>query len=226
MISIINKSKALLIISLIICSIVTSYANTKIKSIVGKNDSVSNYAIPENPNDISPLLIGEIIPAAMLQNINGDEIDLAQKFKSKPTVLIFYRGGWCPFCSKQLASLQEISSGLVDLGYQIIAVSTDKPEILQYTKETESLNYELLSDSNLKLAMEMGLAFKAPKSYNQFLPETTGGKNINLLLPVPAVFIVDKMGKINFEYINPNYKERINPKLLMSVAETLISDLK
>jgi peroxiredoxin len=40
-------------------------------------------------------------------------------------------------------------------------------------------------------------------------------------LPVPSVFVVDKAGEILFEYINPNYKKRLNGDLLMAVLKTL-----
>jgi len=38
-------------------------------------------------------------------------------------------------------------------------------------------------------------------------------------LPVPSVFIIDENGIIKFEYVNPNYKERISGKLLLQAAK-------
>lgn len=183
------------------------------------------YTIPQKPEDISPLLNGEKIPMVTLLDMEGKSFNLNTSVAEKPTLIIFYRGGWCPYCSKQLSGLQEIAPDLEKTGYQIIAISTDQPEGLKQSAEKEKLNYTLLSDANLEVSKQFGIAFKAPKSYWEMLPKTTGGKNVDLLLPVPSVFIVDRKGVIHFEYINPDFKQRLNPELLKSVAHSIINDL-
>ena len=84
-----------------------------------------NAQVPQNAEDISPLLIGEKLPEAMLLDEDGKPINLNKEIAKKKTVLVFYRGGWCPFCNMQLASLAEAESEILKLGYQIIAVSPD-----------------------------------------------------------------------------------------------------
>lgn len=49
------------------------------------------------------------------------------------------------------------------------------------------------------------------------LEEASGEKHH--ILPVPAVFIVDDNSVIQFEYVNPNYKVRLNSEILLKVAE-------
>ncbi|WP_313263618.1 peroxiredoxin-like family protein [Sphingobacterium sp.] len=181
--------------------------------------------IPQKAEDISPLLTGEKIPMAMLANQNGKMLDLNKLVAEKPTILIFYRGGWCPYCSKQLAGLEEIAADLNKIGYQLLAVSTDKPDGLMESAQKENLKYTLLSDADVSVAKKFGIAFKAPKGYWDLLPKSSGGKNTELLLPVPSVFILDRKGKINFEYINPDITQRLKPQLLKVVAETIINDL-
>jgi len=48
--------------------------------------------------------------------------------------------------------------------------------------------------------------------------ETASGMNHHIL-PVPAVFIIGKDEIIKYEYINPNYSERLNSDLLLSTAK-------
>lgn len=56
----------------------------------------------------------------------------------KPSIILFYRGGWCPYCNRQLAELKNIEQDLVDLGYQVLAISPESPDRLQEQKlETE-----------------------------------------------------------------------------------------
>lgn len=180
---------------------------------------------PQKAEDISPLLIGESIPSATLQDVEGKAVDLNQLVAAKPTILIFYRGGWCPFCSLQLSGLQDIAPQLEQQGYQLVAVSTDAPEGLVQSATKEKLSYTLLSDADLAASKQFGIAFKAPKGYWEMLPKTTGGKNADLLLPVPSVFIIDTKGVIRFEYINPDFKQRLSPELLTAVATSIQKDL-
>lgn len=182
-------------------------------------------AFPQKPQDISPLLIGETIPTASLMDASGKKFNLNAAVAAKPTILIFYRGGWCPFCSKQLSGLQAIVPDLEKQGYQLIAVSTDKPEGLMQSASKEKLSYTLLSDADLNLSKQFGIAFKAPKGYWEMLPKTTGGMNTDLLLPVPSVFILDRKGAIRFEYINPDFKQRLSAELLTAVTQSIKKDL-
>lgn len=180
--------------------------------------------VPLKPEDISPLLTGEQIPVLRLPRSSGEMFDLNKSVAETPTILVFYRGGWCPYCNRQLSGLQEIEKDLKDLGYQIIAVSTDSPENLSKTMNKEKLSYTLLSDADLNAAKRFGIAFKSPKNYDKFLPETSGGKNIDKLLPVPSVFILNKKGTILFEYINPDITQRMSAPLLKAAAKSLLEE--
>lgn len=180
------------------------------------NDTVTSY--PKKPQDISPLLIGEKIPSVQLPDVQGQPIDLIKKVNAHPTILIFYRGGWCPFCNKHLSGIQQIEPELRSMGYQIIAISTDAPGQLSKTADKQHLTYSLLSDADLAVSKAFGLAYVAPKNYEKTLIEGSNGKNVDKLLPVPSVFIIDTKGVIQFEYVNPDFMQRINPKLLLAAA--------
>lgn len=178
--------------------------------------------IAEKPEDISPLLIGETIPNEQVTTMEGKMVALHDLIKVKPTVLIFYRGGWCPYCNHHLAEMGEAEADILKLGYQILAVSPDDMEHLQATDDKNKLNYQLLSDSKGTLIKAAGLAFKAPERYNKMLVDYSSGNNDGWL-PVPSVFILNTKGEIAFEYINPNYKERMSADLLLAVLKALAS---
>jgi peroxiredoxin len=181
--------------------------------------------IAEKAEDISPLLIGETIPDVQLKTSDGSNINIFDIIGKKPTVFLFYRGGWCPFCNLHLSEIQDVQNDIVNLGYQIIAVSPDSPENIRSTDDGQQLSYTLYSDGDSKFIKSMGLAFKAPEKYTGMLSERSNGQN-NGLLPVPSLFVVDTSGKILFEYINPDYKMRISPGLLLAVLKELKKDLK
>lgn len=209
----------------------TAAASAKTSSLTGveamlTGDTVKMTAgVPLKPEDISPLLVGEQIPVLQLRKSSGENFDLNKSVSETPTILVFYRGGWCPYCSKQLSGLQEIEKDLTKMGYQVIAISTDSPENLSKTMDKQKLSYTLLSDADLNAARRFGIAYKGPKSYDKFLPETSGGKNTDKLLPVPSVFILNKKGNILFEYINPNFMQRLSAPLLKAAAAALREEI-
>jgi peroxiredoxin len=177
---------------------------------------VKGQTIPVNATDISPLLIGEKIPEVMLTDIAGKEVNLIQQVQQKPSVLIFYRGGWCPYCNLHLSELQTIEADIMKAGYQIIAISPDSPESLKASIAKNKLNYMLLSDASSLASKGFGITFQAPERYADMLGKASDGKNTNSL-PVPAVFVINPQGEIIFEYINPDYKKRLKASLLMAV---------
>jgi peroxiredoxin len=119
-----------------------------------------------------------------------------------------------------LAALNDAEKELLNLGYQIIAVSPDTPKNLKTTDDKEKINYTLLSDSDGALTKAMGIAFQAPENYTSIISKSSDGINTTFL-PVPAVFIVDKEGTIQFEYISPDFKHRISNELLVAAARNL-----
>lgn len=188
--------------------------------------SVQSYAqIAEKAADISPLLIGETIPDTELKAPDGNTHKFSGIVGEKATVLLVYRGGWCPFCNAHLSEIQGVQSEVINLGYQIVAVSPDSPENLQVTDEKDKLAYSLYSDADGKLIQSLGIAFKAPERYSGMLNKSSGGLNDGFL-PVPSVFIVDTSGKILFEYINPDYKIRLSAGLLLAVLKELKNEKK
>lgn len=176
--------------------------------------------LPKTPFEISPLLVSEKIPYLSLKSVDNVDVNLSELFANKKTILVFYRGGWCPYCNLHLAALGESEKELLSLGYQIIAVSPDSPKSLKTTDDKDKINYTLLSDSDGALSKAVGIAFQAPDNYKPIIVEGSEGVN-KTFLPVPAVFIVDKEGTIQFEYISPDFKHRISNELLIAAAKSL-----
>lgn len=51
-------------------------------------------SVPNAPDQICPLPIGSALPALQLQGLDAKPFDLATAIKAKPTILIYFRGGW------------------------------------------------------------------------------------------------------------------------------------
>ena len=109
------------------------------------------------------------------------------------------------------------------MGYQIIAVSPDRPDRLKESVEKHQLNYVLASDSPMEAARAFGVAFQVDvetvERYRQVgvdLEEVSGEKHH--LLPVPSVFIIGTEGIIRFQYVNPDYRVRLSADILLAAA--------
>lgn len=115
----------------------------------------------------------------------------------------------------------KVEQKVLDFGYQIVAISPDDYQNLKNTEDKDSIKYSLYSDKDGKLIQDMGIAFQTPIMTKTYIAtKDQKGKTLEVL-PVPTVMVVDKEGKILFEFINPNYKERISGEMLLVVLKTL-----
>jgi hypothetical protein len=66
--------------------------------------------VAENAADVTPLKVGEKAPSVELTSIENTSTSLQEIVKRKPTVLLFYRGGWCPL-QQTFSSSRRIKRG-------------------------------------------------------------------------------------------------------------------
>ena len=84
----------------------------------------------------------------------------------------------------------------------LLAMSPDPPADLRKTVARHDLSIPLYSDPALTASRGLGIAFGA------------AGRQ----LPVPAVFLFDGDGRITFQYVNPRYSVRLDPRVLLAAA--------
>lgn len=166
-------------------------------------------AVTDDPREVNPIEVGSTAPKTELQDVKGNTVSLSNVLDSKKSILIFYRGSWCPYCTKQLAALGQYEQTILEKGYQIIAISPDQPEAAHEYAEEVEFNYSIYSDPNLSTTQAFGLAFES-------VSKRTKAKRI---LPVPAVFITDAEGRITFRHFDSNYKERLTPEDLLKALD-------
>lgn len=120
--------------------------------------------VPENPAKVVPLTVGSAMPVAMVRNANGSERQLGPGPLSRPLVLIFYRGGWCPYCNRHLGELKKIEPKLLQMGYELLFLSTDRPGILYTSLKEPDIHYTLRSDSAMNAAHAYKVAFRVDQA--------------------------------------------------------------
>lgn len=183
--------------------------------------------IAKDADSVRPLLNGQVAPNVVVTTSEGKQVELKSLLSDKKTIMFFYRGGWCPFCNTQMGQLKAIEPKLNDLGYQLVGVSTDSVKMLNKSIRSQSLDYGLLSDFNSELSQAFGLAFFASERVTKRyvsgmdlknpLQKNKDGQD-RLVLPVPAIYLFDQQGLVKFSYVNPNFKVRLAPELLLAAA--------
>ncbi len=161
-----------------------------------------------------------------LMSANGSPVTLYEELMKGPVVLIWYRGGWCPYCNIQLRSFQDQIGEINAAGAQLMAISPEMPDHSLTTAQKNSLKYHVLSDTNNNVARAYGLVYPAPPSLKEKLPDLDlkkhNGAKTNEL-PLTATYVIDKDGTITYALIIPDYKERAQPSDVLAVLNTMNS---
>jgi peroxiredoxin len=189
----------------------------------GPRESMQIPAAASSAGAIRPLAVGQSMPDVTVKDMQGRPVELRRQVARRPAVIIFYRGGWCPYCNTHLGELATVEDRLVEMGYQLLALSADRPGEVARTQEEYGYEYKLLSDQEMRAARAFGVAFRVDDAtiekyhgYGIDLEEASGRGHH--LLPVPSVFIVDTGATVRYVYANPDYKVRLDPERILQAA--------
>jgi peroxiredoxin len=116
-------------------------------------------AIPDSPQQVQPLSVGARAPIFAARTTDGALRTFLPDSYKRPTVVLFYRGGWCPYCNAQLSDLHLVEPKLRKSGFEIVFLSTDRPELLYASLKATDIHYTLLSDSHLEAAKAFHVAY-------------------------------------------------------------------
>lgn len=171
------------------------------------------------------LKVGSKAPDGALLDITGATVKLSAIFAKGPTFVVFYRGGWCPFCNSQLHNLTEAKGEFDQRGVQLVAISVDQPGEEAKTQAKLGVPFPMLSDSQLKLHNAYKIVHKTSAeereklaSYGVDLATYSGQPHGNFA--TAAIFFVDK-GKIRWAHVGEDYQTRPSPKQMLAVADQL-----
>jgi len=192
----------------------------------------ADVPIAESAALIEPLGKGDRAPRFVVETVEGEAFDFDPKKLERPVVLLTFRGGWCPFCNMYLSDMRHAIPEIRAMGVDVLFLSGDRSELLfetlsQETQEDiDGLDYTLLSDADAQAAVALGIAFKASqRTINRRREKGQDIDDSSMLnhgvLPVPAVFAIDRDGVISFAYTNADYKVRLPADELLAVAREI-----
>ena len=167
-------------------------------------------------------------PAVGLRDALAQPFDLGTVVGRKPLVLVFYRGGWCPYCNLELRAYQQRLHEIRGLGAELIAISPEQPDASLDTAGKNALAFAVLSDAGNRFADALGLRFTLTpdlrplyESAGHALPERNGDDSWTL--PMPATLVIDRYGAIVLVDADPDYRRRLEPQRVIDALAALSS---
>lgn len=161
-------------------------------------------------------------PVFELKDADGAIVRLADLVAAGPVVLSFYRGVWCPYCNLDLQALQNCAAEITATGATLVAITPQTAANSRKLIAAHGLRFPILSDPGNAVADLYGLRYVLPTYlidiYRQLgvdLPMINGDDSWSL--PIPARFVIDRRGRIQYAEANPDYTQRPEPEDLLPV---------
>lgn len=162
-------------------------------------------------------------PDFALPNQTGNTVRLSTLLQGGPAIVVFYRGGWCPYCNLELRAYQRIVEDIRASGVRLIAISPQAPDASLSTAEKNALQFDVLSDEGSNVARAFGVASVLPKElqalYTEFghaLPDINDDDSWTL--PIPATFVIGTDSTIRLAHVDVDYRQRLEPSAALAAA--------
>jgi peroxiredoxin len=174
-----------------------------------------NYSIPKG------LKVGDKAPDFVAYDQTGKQVQLTKLLKNGPVVLFFYRGKWCPVCSRYLNDYQDSINLIVDQGFNVVAVTPESIENVEQTVKFHNLTFTVLYDCQEQIMKDYDVMFTVTKDYQDMVQKKfstsiaeNNGRDV-AHLPVPATYIINRDGIIVAKQFNPDYHFRASVKWML-----------
>jgi peroxiredoxin len=180
-----------------------------------------------SPNTGIP--VGQKVPDLPAVSLDGATVRLSSFYAKGPILLVFYRGGWCPYCNTEIHSLTAAYPAFQKRGVTPVALSVDKPEAEAKMKATYSIPFPVLSDTSAELIK----AFHLVNHVDGAMAEKMKGFGVDLeaysgqthhVIAIPALFLVDRSGVVRWAHSDPEFTVRPTmEQVLAAIDSTLLA---
>lgn len=172
--------------------------------------------------------VGDKALDAELTGWNGKTVKLSEMWSEGPVVLMWYRGGWCPYCNLQLRAMQQELKAIEGAGAKLIVLTPELPEKAKETAEANDVSFVALHDKNNATARKYGLVFELPESilplYRDQLHLADVNGNDAMELPLSAVYVIDTDGKIRYAFLDADYTQRAEPADVVAAVKQVAGE--
>ena len=175
--------------------------------------------------------VGDRAPDFSLTDQHGGRFHLHEALRRGPAVVIFVRGGWCPFCAITLRAFDAVRSALAREGASLVAISPSLPTLIQAASERDRLHYSVLADPSLQVAASYGLVWEPEPELRDVyarlghdIPRITGTGDWRMPLPAGYVIAADPDhpgGIVRAARVGVSLVDRLSPTDAMEHVKAL-----
>lgn len=187
-----------------------------VDDFVARLDKVrAGYAAPDE---------GQPMPSFTLPDQDGHFVRLDDLLGNTPLVVAFHRGHWCPYCRLNMIGLAEVSDRIGPA--RILTISSETQRYTRGLRELARADFPFLTDVSAGYALQLGLAVWIDPALAQIIasigwdvPSYQGGTD--WVMPVPAVFVLDREGIIRTRHIDRDYRRRMDMDDLVAAVRAI-----
>ncbi|HCK84878.1 MAG TPA: alkyl hydroperoxide reductase [Hyphomonadaceae bacterium] len=162
------------------------------------------------PRRSSALTLGRALPDFSVQDESGHEV-FSASWRGRPTVLIFYRGNWCPLCMAQIKEVAGRYQAIEATGARVTLISPQPQAHTQQLAHKHGVRFEYYVDVGNRAARLLGIDHPAGLPFGMQVL----GYDADTVLP--TVIVTDKDGVVRWTHETDNYRVRPEPDLFLSV---------
>jgi len=169
--------------------------------------------------------VGTVLPDASLLDPLGAAVTLSSAAGDGTSVLVFYRGAWCPYCNIALSAYQqELLPELARRGIPLVAISPQRPDGSLTMRDKHGLAFAVLSDPGSALAASLGILTKPSPGARAAQLElgldlTEANADGTVTLPMPAVVILGPGRTVRWIDVHPDYSTRTEPQQVIHALD-------
>jgi peroxiredoxin len=157
--------------------------------------------------------VGESLPRFVLPDQHGRLISLDALLQEGPVIVAFLRGHWCPYCRITAAALGEMAETAARLGAQIVAITPESRRFAHQLDGDTGGVFPILADHDNGFTLSVNLAIWVDESMADLIAGAgwdipTYQGNDAWILPIPAIFVLNRNGVVVARHVNPDYRER------------------
>jgi peroxiredoxin len=147
---------------------------------------------------------GNLMPELFFEDVAERPVS-SKSFQGHYSVLIFYRGNWCPFCMAQVQEMAKYYQALKSLNTEVYLISPQKLAYTQNLARKFKVDMHFLRDAGNKAASRLGISHEngTPVGF-----DILGYERDTVM---PTVVILDLEGKVIYADETDNYRIRPEP---------------
>ena len=145
--------------------------------------------------------------------VDGSTVN-SSELRDSSTVILFVRGNWCPFCSKQVEEITSHYKNITELGAKLIFITPKPLDTTRRVAEFFKVEFEFWLDESLSIANALGIA--ASESVPEGWTKEYGRDAF-----WPTALVIDKDGIIRYSKLSRLLFDRPNSEQLVKELRKL-----